>query len=125
MAVFVCKQCDLKYRSNFELDICPSCADNNLFDKVREYIRNNDVNEIQVAEHFDIPLSRVKGWVKEGRITYKKNAEGKYISLLRCEICGDPIDFGKVCFKCSHRNMIKGSYSGMNIEENRMRFLND
>ena len=43
-----------------------------LFDAVRNYIRENDVNEFGVAAHFGIPVSRVKAWIREGRIEYKE-----------------------------------------------------
>ena len=37
---------------------------------MKDYIRENNVNEFQVAEHFGIPLSIVKRWMRELRIEY-------------------------------------------------------
>ena len=79
--------------------VCPFCADKELFAQVRDYIRENDVNEMQVAEHFGIPQDKVKDWIRDGRITYK---EGSGVIILDnyCEVCGRPIAFGSVCIEC-------------------------
>ena len=55
----------------------------NLFAEVKDYIRENDVKEIDVAEHFGIPVSKVRRWIKEGRIQYK---EGENITPIHCQI---------------------------------------
>ena len=68
-----CKNCGRVLSPTYEAELCPTCEENQLFDKVRDYIRKNDVTEMQVAEHFGIPQKKVKAWIKEGRIEYKED----------------------------------------------------
>ena len=57
-----CKNCGRVLSPTYEAELCPTCEENQLFDKVRDYIRKNDVTEMQVAEHFGIPQKKVKAW---------------------------------------------------------------
>ena len=83
----------------------------------------HEVKEIDVAEHFGIPVSKVRRWIKEGRIQYK---EGENITPIHCQICGKTIDFGSVCPECRRKNGLhiyaKKSYSDDDIQS-AMRFL--
>ena len=67
-----CKMCRKALPPLSDREYCYACEELLLFDKVREFVRNNDVNEYQVAEYFDIPVRMVKQWIKEGRIEYKE-----------------------------------------------------
>ena len=44
-----CKNCGRVLSPTYEAELCPTCEENQLFDKVRDYIRKNDVTEMQVA----------------------------------------------------------------------------
>ena len=107
-----CTFCGKAIPRSSEYVCCPDCQELILFRAVREYIRANDVNEFQVAEHFDIPLRLVKRWIKEGRIEYKETAAGAKAlnNKLKCERCGAPVTFGTVCPKCLKlmNNNVKG-----------------
>lgn len=104
----VCKQCSRKLPEAYKQDICPSCMEINLFAEVKEYIRSNDVNEQDVASHFDIPVAKVRGWIREGRIQYKSDpAANKNITNLFCRICGKKIIFGDVCPECHSLENLK------------------
>lgn len=119
-----CKMCAKLLAPDYEREYCPACEENKLFDEVREYIRNNEVTEHQVADHFRIPQKLVKNWIKEGRIEYKESAEAKELVMLHCEQCGTPLTFGTLCRKC--RKMAENAkyeYVGNDIEDIRMRFL--
>ena len=96
-----CKQCGRRLHPKYTKDICPTCMEINLFNEVKEYIRNNDVNESQVAEHFGLSHGKVRSWIREGRIQYK-NTDGKTVSQVYCQICGKPLDFGNLCSECRH-----------------------
>ena len=72
-----CQHCGHAISRNSELDCCPTCQETILFAEVREYIRQNNVNEFEVAEHFGLPLSVVKRWMREHRIEYVQSAWGK------------------------------------------------
>lgn len=121
--VHECKQCGRILNKVYKEDICPECKDMNLFAEVKDYIRENDVKEVDVAEHFQIPVTKVRRWIKEGRIQYK---EGENITSLHCQICGKSIDFGAVCPECRKKNGLhiyaKKSYDDNDIK-NAMRFL--
>lgn len=73
-----CKNCGRVLSPTYEAELCPTCEENQLFDKVRDYIRKNDVTEMQVAEHFGIPQKKVKAWIKEGRIEYKEDGDKRH-----------------------------------------------
>ena len=65
-----CEYCKQPMPRSSKSIYCMRCQDTHLFREVREYIRENNVNEFEVAEHFGIPLSLVKRWLKELRIEY-------------------------------------------------------
>ena len=67
----VCEYCGKPLNRSSEFNCCYFCQDTILFDKVKAYIRDNNVTEIQVSQHFGIPLRVVKQWVKEDRIGYR------------------------------------------------------
>ena len=69
--VKVCENCKRPLPYNYTEALCPRCLDMMLFREVKEYIRTHDVNEYDVAQHFNIPLRQVKNWIKEGRIEDK------------------------------------------------------
>ena len=68
--VHECKQCGRILNKMYRDEICPECKDLNLFAEVKDYIRENDVKEIDVADHFGIPVAKVRRWIREGRIQY-------------------------------------------------------
>lgn len=98
--VKTCEFCGRELPENYKENLCPNCIEHKLFQDVKEYIRANDVNEFDVATHFHIPLSRVKQWIREGRIEYKENSIQPVIKNLHCQKCGAPINFGVYCTKC-------------------------
>lgn len=123
----LCKQCSRKLPETYEPDICPACAEINLFSEVKEYIRNNEVNEQDVASHFEIPIAKVRSWIKEGRIQYKSDPGGnKNITNLFCQICGKKIAFGVVCPECHSLQQLKvvaANNQFQTSEPSEMRFL--
>ncbi len=107
-------------------EICPACRELNLFADVREYIRQNDVNEFEVAIHFNIPRDKVKEWINEGRIEYKEEGGTRFLVHGHCELCGAPIAFGSLCSQCM-RKVADKQKQGFAIikpidEDDRMRF---
>ena len=66
-----CEYCGKPITRSSEFNCCYFCQDTILFDKVKEYIKNNNVTEIQVAKQFSIPLRVVKQWIREDRIGYR------------------------------------------------------
>lgn len=94
-----CALCKCPLPLDYQEEYCPSCVDVKLFQEVKDYIRENDVNEYDVAQHFEIPLKQVKAWIREGRIEYKEKSEAS-IAGLHCQHCGAPVSFGTLCPKC-------------------------
>ena len=69
---YVCKGCGQTFARLSAQGFCERCADYELYKKVKEYVRAHDnVNEWMVADVFDIPVERVKNWIKEGYLSYK------------------------------------------------------
>ena len=122
----LCSVCQRMLPDDFEEEVCPICQENQLFGEVKEYIRSKDVNEYQVAEHFNLSRAKVRKWIKDGRIEYKES-ENKIVSVF-CRKCGAPITFGTLCEKCHKKKFQEKSgyaaYQESN-EDNKMRFLED
>lgn len=101
-----CEICRRPLPETYEDSLCPDCQKEELFRKVKEYIRENDVTEYDVAYEFNISLHQVKQWIREGRIEYKdKRLNAASNTNLQCSICGAPITFGTVCPKCMKQKM--------------------
>ena len=118
-----CKECHRTLPKNYTEDICPACKERLLFSKVKEYIRTNDVTEYDVAKEFGIPLMKVKGWIREGRIEYKE-LHNPTLENLHCQEYGKSISFGSLCPDCLRKANLSGSatYSFENADQ-RFRFL--
>lgn len=119
----LCKDCHRILPKDYADEICPACKERELFSQVKEFIRENDVTEFDVAYHFDIPLHKVKGWIREGRIQYK-DLHIPTIESLHCQQCGEPIFFGTFCPKCQRKVSSSGSTTVTTKEhDNRFRYL--
>lgn len=121
-----CSMCGRSLPIDYEKDFCDACEEDVLFKEVREYIRSHDVTEFELAEVFHIPQSKVRRWIREGRIEYVEG-ENKMINT-RCQRCGTPVTFGTLCTECMR--VMNGSkeisYTTLNqpkSDRNRMRFL--
>lgn len=119
-----CETCRKPLSVDYKDVLCPFCLEQQLFQKVKEFIRANDVNEYDVAEEFNIPLHQVKHWIREGRIEYKDKRLNNI--TLHCISCGAPINFGTHCSKCMHQKNTSGYSAPMQpAESSRMRYLED
>lgn len=119
-----CKQCGRSLDKDYNDDLCPACKEMNLFAEVKEYIRLNDVKEMDVARHFDIPISKVRKWIKQGRIEYKM-PDGKTVSGVKCRVCGKKIEFGIICPECLRRQKLKVIAKQEQSQPEEMRFLGE
>lgn len=117
-----CEYCRRPMSNDFEGNICPSCQEQALFQQVKEYIRGNDVTEYDVANHFDLPLFRIKQWIREGRIEYKEKELNSSITF-HCQKCGAQISFGTLCSKCLKTTNMEVHAKAMEEVPTRMRFL--
>lgn len=124
-----CESCRRPLPNEYLDDLCPRCIEIKLFHDVKDFIRENDVNEYEVADHFNIPLRQVKEWIREGRIEYKETVSTNSIAGLHCQNCGAPVAFGTLCPKClKARNGRKGydmSHNNNSTDDNKMRYLDD
>lgn len=104
-----CKDCHRELPEKYSGELCPRCKERELFSRVKEYIRASDVTEYMVANEFNIPLSKVKGWIREGRIEYKDLPEKTAIESLHCQSCGAVITFGNLCTQCQRKANLAGT----------------
>ncbi len=94
-----CRNCRRMFTDYTNRRLCPDCAkiEDEAFDKVKEYIRDNpDATITSTAKECDVSENLIRQWLKEERLEYK-NAE---MAGLRCEKCGAPITSGRHCQKC-------------------------
>lgn len=117
-----CSRCGRTMHQMYQLELCPICMEMELFNQVKEYIRENDVHEQDVAEHFNIPLKKVREWIRDGRIQYKGDTVNK-ITGVNCKICGKPISFGNTCPECHSLEALKVVASLHHTENAAMHFL--
>ncbi len=68
----VCARCNRAMPKSIRGDVCPSCQDEMLFQEVKDYLHTHHATELQLAEHFHIPLQKVRGWIRAGRIEYRE-----------------------------------------------------
>lgn len=119
-----CAKCGKEMHSLYPDEYCPICKEYLLFQEVKDYIRSgNDIHEQDVAEHFNIPIRKVREWIKEGRIQYKGETAGKFSSV-HCSICGKPITFGTVCPECHSLQKLQVVATNQTTENAEMHFLN-
>lgn len=93
-----CIQCKRFMSVRYIPNICPICEEINLFREVRDYIRENEVNAFQVADKFNLPLEKVKTWIRCGKIEYKGRARRKEEYF--CLKCGKALFKGSYCPQC-------------------------
>lgn len=121
-----CIDCGRTLSITYEKERCPACEELLLFDKVREYVRKHDVNEYELAEHFELPITVIKQWIKEGRMEYKEQG-AKSMTSMYCSRCGAPVTFGTLCPKClkALNGEKRAGYSMEKLldEDGRMRFM--
>lgn len=67
-----CARCGKLLPRSYKKDYCEGCQEALLFDEVRDFIRNNNVTEREVAEYFDLPREKVRAWLRDGRIEYTR-----------------------------------------------------
>lgn len=121
----VCKRCKRKLHELYKEELCPECLEFEIFIEVKDYIRANDVKENDVAEHFGIPVSKVRRWIKEGRIQYKCE-NSKTVSGVHCQICGKSMEFGTLCAECKklqNLQVVAKLYDGDRSGNEAMRYV--
>ena len=119
-----CKRCSRIMAKSYTEEYCPACKNQLLFDEVRDFLRKNDATENELSERFNIPLSTIHEWIKDGRIEYKGSKNRQIIGAF-CQVCGASISFGTVCTACKRTMNMKGTYTGgdRNGGSGKMRFL--
>lgn len=122
-----CSKCGRILNKDYPKNLCLICEEIELFNQVKDYIRSNNVTERQVAAHFDIPLKKVKDWIREGRIEYVASDKhsASTFNLIKCMNCGCAITSGIICPECERKIQMKGFSTNIkNQDKNeKMRFI--
>ncbi len=66
-----CANCGRPLPASRMKSLCEQCEAEAIYKDVKDYVRENDVNEYQVADHFDISVDMVRKWIREGYMSYK------------------------------------------------------
>lgn len=94
-----CRNCGKVFRYVTGYPLCNECKleDEDLYRKIKEYIRFNPGKKIEdVAKSLDINPREVLRFLREERLEIPANSE-KY---LMCEFCGKTIRTGRFCESC-------------------------
>ena len=94
-----CHKCRRLFTDFAGRRLCYQCMriDDELFEPVRDYVRNNpDATIFSTVEECHVTERQILEWLKEERLTYR-NAEG---SGLYCGRCGKGIPTGRFCPEC-------------------------
>lgn len=67
-----CTNCQKRIAKSSKYDMCNDCLKSTLYPEVKEFILNNNVTELDIAEHFGIDKMLVKEWVRDGLIAHKR-----------------------------------------------------
>lgn len=123
-----CIVCSRPLPADYEKDFCPDCEEEALFKEIREYIRSHRVTEFELAEVFGISQSKVRKWIKEGRIEYV--TEENKVTSTQCARCGTQITFGTLCTECMRalngsKDVAYFAPRRQDGDEHRMRYLTD
>ncbi len=127
----ICTNCGRRLHRSVVGTLCPMCQEQELFYQVKDYIRENDVKDYDVAAKFNLPLSKVREWIKQGRIQYKNDPTMKQVIMGNyCQVCGLPTSFGTICPRCMRekkKSNIKGVAIGQPQKQGntKMRFMDD
>ena len=119
-----CTWCHCPIPIDSEYDLCKNCQASMELRAIRDYVREHDVNEFQLAEIFEIPLRKVKQWIREGRLEYKE-LQNSMVNL-HCQRCGKPIQFGNFCAECNRLEYgVQGGFEKIQKDaDEQIRFYN-
>lgn len=112
MAVKNCARCGKMFSYMTGAPLCLSCKnqDEEEYKKVKEFLYDNPGATMpEVSEAVDVTVSKIKRFLKEGRLEIKENAN----FFLECERCSVPIKSGQYCENCSHilANEMKSAFN--------------
>lgn len=68
----ICKVCFKRMPNSATSDLCQACENEAKFKEVKEYLLHHVATEFEVADHFGLPLAKVREWIREGRMDYKR-----------------------------------------------------
>lgn len=94
-----CKKCGAVFQYITGYPLCKECKekDEEMFTKVREYIREHPGVKIEeVAKEMDISPQQILRYLREERLEIFSQSD-KYIL---CEMCGCMIKTGRFCDRC-------------------------
>ena len=95
MEMYNCRRCK-KLFPRLREPICNDCiqADENLFNAVKDYLRDNPKTLIaEVAAETGASAKKILGWLREGRLEVVGGE-------LKCKSCGEDITTGIFCEPC-------------------------
>lgn len=131
MEVRSCKMCKGLFNYLGGRPLCPKCiaALEDKFQDVKQYVIDNPNASIsEVAEENEVPISQIKQWIREERLSFSKDS----VVGIECESCGAMIKTGRFCDSCKNKlhsgleNAIKKPEPVREVkkkEDPRMRFL--
>ncbi|MBD2845670.1 hypothetical protein IDH44_10760 [Paenibacillus sp. IB182496] len=96
-----CTECGKVYQKNIR-QLCGNCSaemDRQLESLERYLLRHRDATTEQLAEGTQIPLVRIRGWIRSNKL-----AIAAYPNLAdHCDLCQRPTRSGHLCTSCRTR----------------------
>lgn len=69
----LCRRCNTKYIVRNEKGLCPQCVDDDMFMLVKKTLEDNHLlTAVELSKGLDVPISKIKTWIEEGRLDYRK-----------------------------------------------------
>lgn len=96
-----CPHCGRVYQKNLR-GMCTSCSaelDAQMIAIEEQLKRNRFLTTEELAERTDIPVMRIRSWIRSGKLMlfdYPNLADA-------CDLCSAPIRKGKLCHHCATR----------------------
>ncbi|NLY42399.1 MAG: MerR family transcriptional regulator [Clostridiaceae bacterium] len=114
-----CARCGKLFTHIAGPPLCVKCReeDEKDFKKVKEYLyEHRGATVTEVATDLDIPVARLKRFIKEGRLEVIEDSN----LLIQCERCGISIKSGRYCDRCTielTKELKKAANESVNISK--------
>ena len=106
MANYECARCHRLFEKVAFEEVCPTCfaIEEEEFRRIKEYLlQHPGASSNEVMRHTGVSLKTIKRYLREDRLEIVGDNKG----LIRCLICGKPINSGYYCDGCYKEGAVR------------------